>query len=180
MHHCISSEDVVENGKIIKCYLDYLEVGPLTIPDAFHFNIIKRAIRNISKLQVAANWWRDFSSWEDYHGLPRTGTSNSMHLVVSEIESRFKLIKDGCCYIRGFDKNGNITMFLHEYFPTIMRGYIITAKRKKLRTLKQIAAYNVAECLSSEEDIKQLQIPHSLYKLVTTFLYTYSGSYMNQ
>ena len=103
-----------------------------------------------------------------------------MHLVLSEIESRFKLIKDGGCYIRGFDKNGNITMFLHEYFPTIMRGYIITAKRKKLRTLKEIAAYNVAKCLSNEEDIKQLQIPRSLYKLVTTFLHTYSGSYMNQ
>ena len=180
MHHCISAEDVVENGKIIKCYLDYLEVGPLTIPDAFHFNIIKKAIRNISTSQVAANWWRDFSSWEDFDELQRTGASLSMHLVVNEIKSSFKLIKDGSCTISGIDENGNITMFLHEYFPTIMRGYIITANRKKLKTLKKIAAYNVAECLSSEEDIEQLQIPKSLYKLVATFLYTYSGSYMNQ
>ena len=180
MHHCISSEDVVENGKLIKCDLDYLEVGPLIIPDAFHFKIIKRAIRNISKLKVAGNWWRDFSSWKDYDELLRTGTSLSLQLVVSEINSRLKLIKDGSCHIRGFDENGNITMFLREYFPTIMRGYIITAKRKKLITLKHIAAYNVAEYISSEEDIKQLQIPQSLYKLVATFLYTYSGSYMNK
>ena len=51
------------------------------------------------------------------------------------------------------------------------------SKTKKLRTVKQIAAYNVAECLSSEEDIEQLQIPQSLNKLVATFLYTYYGNY---
>ena len=51
---------------------------------------------------------------------------------------RFKLIK-----IDGFDENGNITMDLLEFFHTLMKGYIITAKQKKLRTLKQIAAYNV-------------------------------------
>ena len=69
MHHCISVKDVVESGKIIKAYLDYLEVGPPNIPDAFHFNIIKKGIRNISSSQVTANWWRYFSSWKDYHGL---------------------------------------------------------------------------------------------------------------
>ena len=128
MHHCISVEDVLENGKIIRSYLDYLEVGQLNIPDAFHFNIIKKTIRNISSSQVTANWWRDLSSWKDYHGLLRKATLLSMHLVVMEIESSFKLIKHVGCSINGFDENGNITMDLHECFPTLMKGYIITAK----------------------------------------------------
>ena len=53
-----------------------------------------------------------------------------MHLVLMEIENRFKLIKHGGCSIDGFDENGNITMDLHECFPTLMTGYIITANKK--------------------------------------------------
>ena len=69
-------------------------------------------------------------------------------------------------------------MDLHEDFPTLMKGYQITAKRKRLRTLKEIAAYNVAKCISSNSDVQILHIPLSLYKLVSIFLDTYSGVYM--
>ena len=77
-------------------------------------------------------------------------------------------------------ENGDISFDLHEDFPTLMKGYQITAKRKRLRTLKQIAAYNVAMCISSESDIQSLHIPLSLYmyKLVSIFLDTYSVDYM--
>ena len=179
INHCIAVENVIENDQVAS-YLHYLEVGPLNMPEPFHFKIIKDSIKNISSLEVTTNWWRDFSSWKDYHGLLRTGTSLSMHSVVMEIERKLKLVQDGSCWIDQIDDNGTITIDLHEFFPTILKGYCITAKRKKIRTLEQIAAFNVAECLSSAEDIKQLQIPQSLYKLIIKFLDTYSGDYMSQ
>ena len=49
------------------------------------------------------------------------------------------------CTIDHVSENGNISIDLHEDFPTLMKGYQITAKRKRLRT-----AYNVAKCISSE------------------------------
>ena len=55
----------------------------------------------------------------------------------------------------------------------------MNAKKKWLRTLKQIAAYNVAKCISSKSDVQNLHIPQSLYKLVSIFLDTYSGDYMS-
>ena len=59
-----------------------------------------------------------------------------------------------------------------------MKGYQITAKRKRLWTLKEIAAYNVTKFISSNSDVQNLHIPKSLYKLVSILLDTYSGDYM--
>ena len=73
-------------------------------------------------------------------------------------------------------ENGDISNYLHEDFPTFMKVYHITANRKRLRTLKQIAAYNVAKCISSESDIEKLHIPQSFYKLVSMILDTNSGN----
>ena len=68
---------------------------------------------------------------------------------------------------------------LYYDFLTLIKGYQINAKRKRLRTLKQIAAYNVAKCISSKSDVQNLHIPQSLYKLVSTFLDAYYGDYMS-
>ena len=75
-------------------------------------------------------------------------------------------------------ENGDITLDLDEDFPTLMKGYKITAKRKRLRNLKQIAAYTVAKYISGNSDIMNLEIPQSLYRLVSMFLDTYSGDFM--
>ena len=75
------------------------------------------------------------------------------------------------------DDNGNMTIQHDETFPTLAHGFIVQAKRKQLRTLKDIAAYNVAKNTTSESDVKILEIPHSLHVLVTKFLDTYSGDY---
>ena len=74
-------------------------------------------------------------------------------------------------------ENGDISIDLLENFPTFP-NYQITAKRKRRRTLKQIASYNVAKYISSESDVQNLHIIWSLYKLVSIFLDTYSGDYM--
>ena len=87
-------------------------------------------------------------------------------------------IESGYCLIDHVGENG-ISIDLYENFPTLMKSYQISAKRKQLRTLKQIPAYNVAKCISSKSDVQNLHIPQSLYKLDSIFLDTYSGNYMN-
>ena len=48
------------------------------------------------------------------------------------------------------------------------------------RRLKQIAAYNVGQCLSSDSnsDIENLNLPQTLDVLVKKFINTYSGDYI--
>ena len=51
------------------------------------------------------------------------------------------------------------------------------AKRKRLRKLKDIAAYNVAKFMVSENDIETLNLPNSFQSLLSKFLDIYSGDY---
>jgi hypothetical protein len=53
----------------------------------------------------------------------------------------------------------------------------VKAKRKQFRKLKEIAAYNVANFIVSENDIETLDLPNSLQNLVSKFLDIYSGDY---
>ena len=89
------------------------------------------------------------------------------------------MVEHGTCTIENINENGNIMIDLFENLPTVLKGYQITAKRRNLTTLKQIAAYNVAKNISTLGDIQMLQIPQSLHEIVNTFLDTYSGDYMN-
>ena len=63
-------------------------------------------------------------------------------------------------------ENGDLSIDLWEHFPTLHKDYQVTVKRKGLRTLKQIAAYNVAKNISCKSDVQKLHIPQSLYALV--------------
>ena len=47
-----------------------------------------------------------------------------------------------------------------------------------MRSLKDVAAYSVAQYLSCNNDVKDLQVPISLKKLVKPFLITFSGDYI--
>ena len=75
---------------------------------------------------------------EDLFGLLRTGTKLPIHSVVLEVNRSLERIESGMCTIDHMSD-------LHKDFLNLMKGYQITAKRKRLRTLKQIAAYNVAK-----------------------------------
>ena len=75
-NHCIAVEDIDEVDRI-GFYLHHVEVGPLNLPELSHLKIVKEAIWNISSLSIPSNWWTGFSSWEDYFGILRTGTSNT-------------------------------------------------------------------------------------------------------
>ena len=63
------------------------------------------------------------------------------------------------------DDKGNIIFQHDETFPTLAQGFMVKAKRKRLRTLKDIAAYNVAKNTTSESDVKIVEIPRSLHFL---------------
>ena len=80
-------------------------------------------------------------------------------------------------YVDLIDENGNILIQHDETFPNLGQG--LTAKRKRLRTLKDIAAYNVAKYTASTSCVKVLTIPPCLHNLVSTFLDTYSGDYLS-
>ena len=177
-NHWIAVEEMNEPGKI-GFFLYHLEIGPLNLPESFHLEIVKEAVRNISSMRIPSNWWTGFSSWEDYFGLLRTGSKLPIHSVVMDVNRKLERIKSGICTIDHINENGDISIRLHERFPTLMKGYQITARRKRISTLKQLAAYNVAKCITSNSDVHTLHIPCSLYPLVSMFLNTYSGDYMN-
>ena len=176
-NHCTDVEEYEEPG-IRGLKFHYLTTGPLNLPEASHMVIIKEGVRSISSLSIISNWWTEFSSWEDFSGLLRAGMKLPMHTVVMEVNRRLERISSGYCWIDHVSENGDLSIELHENFPTLMKGYQVTAKRKRLRTLKQIAAYNVAKNISCKSDVQKLHIPQSLYTLVSVFLDTYSGDYM--
>ena len=66
--HSIAMENTEEDG-IYTTTCELLEIGPLNGPDINNLESIKAIIRNISSTSVIRDWWADFSTWEDYHGI---------------------------------------------------------------------------------------------------------------
>jgi hypothetical protein len=134
-------------------------------------------IRDISSTPVIQKWWADFSTWEDFYGTLRSGTKLSMHSIVPKINNQLSLLENSVSYINLIDDDGNITIQHDETFPMLSQGFEVKAKRKRLRKLKDISAYNVAKFIVSENDIETLNILHSLHSLVSIFLDTNSGDF---
>ncbi len=76
------------------------------------------------------------------------------------------------------NENGYIEIELSESTDELLQAFTIRAKRKKLRSLKDVAAYNVAQYLSCHRDVEDLQVPISLKKLFKPFVTTFSGDYI--
>ena len=85
--------------------------------------------------------------------------------MVAKIEEQIKSLTD--CYLDWIDENGNIVINLNEISPSVHQEFEITARRKKLRRLEQIAAFNVATQLSCQSDTKELTLPKSMNSLGT-------------
>ena len=60
------------------------------------------------------------------------------------------------------DENGNIEIVIVEDKWKILQSFIVKAKRKHLRRLKDIAAYNDAKHISFEYDLDYLDMPTTL------------------
>ena len=76
------------------------------------------------------------------------------------------------------DDNGNMEIMITEDTQDMLQGFTVKARRRRLRKLKEIAAFNLAQHLASEGDIESLNIPESVKPLVKKFLVTFSGNYM--
>ena len=100
-----------------------------------------------------------------------------MHSIVTKVNNQLTVLENSVSYIDLIDDNGNITIQYDETLPTLSQGFEVKAKRKRLRKLKDIAAYNVAKFIVSENDIETLDLPNSLQSLVSKFLDIYSGDY---
>ena len=111
---------------------------------------IDSLIRSISSSPATLNWWTDFFS---------------MLFFVQEKDIHL-------------DENGNIGVEIFWCNDDMLQSFTIRAKRKKLRRLKDVAAYNVAQYLSCHSDVEDLQLPISLRKLVKPFVITISGDYI--
>ena len=101
-----------------------------------------------------------------------------MHTVVETLIYKLEPIEIADAYVETNDANGNIEVELSESTDEILQAFTIRAKRKKLRSLKDVAAYNVTQYLSCHSDVEDLQVPISLKKLVEPFVITFSGDYV--
>ncbi len=126
--HSIVIEDFEEDG-IYTTFCDLVEVGPLNIPNFNNFKRIKKIVRDISSTERASYWWTDFSTWEDFSGILRTGTKLSMHLVVHEINSKLWLLENSCSYVDFIDENGKILIQHDETFPNLCQGFFESQKK---------------------------------------------------
>ena len=158
---------------------ELVEVGPLNMLCPRLLSRLHKILQEISSEEdISKNWWTEFSSWQDLRALLRTGTTLSIHRVVHYLRERFEEIKDYDIYTEMIDENGNIEVVLVENSGEILQSFMLKAKRKRLRRLKDIAAFNVAQHLQSEDDVDSLNIPKTLKPLVKLFIVTYSGNYI--
>ena len=160
----------VNNQVIFKS--ECVEIGPFKLPDPYTVKMIKETISEIPSDSVNSSWWIDFSTWQDFHGILCSGTKLSLHSVVSKIEDKFKLLAN--CYLDWIDENGNIMINLYEMSSAIYQEFEITARRRKLRRLEHIAAFNVAKQLSGQTDAEELPLPKTMKKLMNMYLETFS------
>ena len=139
---------------------------------------ISAILQQISADDVPKSWWTEFSTWRDFQALLRTGSMLSIHKVVKYITENFENIHGFDVTIDTIDENGNIEITITEDTEDIFQGFIVKAKRKRLRRLQDIAAFNLAQHVVSEAEVESLNIPKTLIPLVKRFLVTYSGSYI--
>ena len=130
---------------IYKNRYELVEVGPLNMLCPELLSRIHIILQGISSEDISKNWWTEFSSWKDLRALLRTGTTLSIHRVVHYLRIRLQEINAYESSINMIDENGNIDIIIEEFNEDIFQSFTLKAKRKRLRRLKDLAAYNVAK-----------------------------------
>ena len=98
--------------------------------------------------------------------------------MVEQIGRDFGRINDIDVTLEMIDDNGNMEIMITEETEDMLQGFTVKARRRRLRKLKEIAAFNLAQHLASEGEIESLNIPESVKPLVKKFLVTFSGNYI--
>ena len=166
---CFIADRRWDSGIIFYCH-DLLEIGPLNMICSGVLSIVKSQVRAISSLDVPVNWWTEFSSWQDFRGLLRTGTKLAIHEIVENFCRSFVALENIGADIVNIEENGNVEIVLSEDNEYILQSFTLRASRKRLRRLKDIAAYNVGQCLVCESDVDHIILPQTLQILVKKFI----------
>ena len=98
----------------------------------------------------------------------------SIQTSVAKIFSTCKIL----AYIETIDDNGDIVVQVDEAYEDLIQGFTLQAKRRRLRRLSDLAAFNIAQYLESESDVDCLEVPRNLKTIVKQFLVTYSEDYI--
>ena len=157
---------------------DLVELGPLNMINSNILIRISTILQGISSHDVPRNWWTDFSSWSDLRALLRTGTLLPIHRVLQYINQNMEALTNLETSIQMIDENGDIEFSITEENHDKLEAFTVKARRKRLRTLKYIAAFNIARHLDCQGDLKYLNLPMTLKPLVNKFIISYSGDYI--
>ena len=65
-------------------------------------------------------------------------------------------------YIKTIDDNGNIVVQVDEDYENFIQGFTLKGKRRRLRRLSDLAAFNIAQYPKSESDVDCLEVPRNL------------------
>ena len=93
--------------------------------------------------------------------------------MVENLNRNFVTLEDIEAYVENIDENGNIEVEITENNDYILQSFTVKASRKRLNRLKEVAAYNVGQCLDCENGVESLQLPKTLKILVKKFVNTY-------
>ena len=156
---------------------DLVQFGPLNMISQQMLSRISAILQRISSEDVPFAWWTEFSTWQDFQALLCTRTLLSIHRVVQNIQTSFENINECDATLAMIDDNGNMEIMITLDTEDTFNGFKIKAKRKRIRRLKDIAAFNVAKHLASESDVESLFIPKTLKPIVNKYIITYSGNY---
>ena len=118
---------------------------------------ISRTLQGISLQDVPKNWWTEFSTWRDFQALIPTGTLLSVRRK-ERIGSKFGKIDNIEATLEMIDDNGNMEIMITEDTQDMLQGFKVKARRRRLRRLKEISAFNIAQHVASEGDNESLNI----------------------
>ena len=72
---------------------------------------VKRETSMISTYNVPVNWWTDFSSWQDFRGLLRSGIKLAIHEVVENLNRNLVTPEGFEAYVKNIDIHGRMNIF---------------------------------------------------------------------
>ena len=97
---------------------------------------------------------------------------------MENLNRELEAIENINAYIGTIGENGSIQIEISEDSRDTFHAFTIRASRNRLRRLKEVAAYNIAQDLNFEDNVDFLQIPNYLKKLVWQFVVTLSGDFI--
>ena len=135
---------------------DLVQFGPLDMISQQMLLRVLAILQGISSEDVPFAWWREFSTWQDFQALLRTRTLLSIHRVVQNIQTSFESINEFDTTPEMIDENGNIELMITLDTEDTFNGFKIKAKKKRLRRLKDIAAFNLAGRPQKKKTVKRM------------------------